>query len=140
MAKDPGGADGVEHSELDDAMAAFRERARVSNSGRAEVIAQALQALLDGVMTEEMRRDARAAAHSLAGSAGTFGFPVASRLGRDLEALFDHLDDDPQAQAQAGLEQVALLRRALTDPGDPADPADPGDPASGGEASHVDQT
>lgn len=115
MTTDPGSADGVEHSDLDAAMAGFRERARISNGARAEVIAQALQALLNGDLPEEMRLNARAAAHSLAGSAGTFGFPLASRLGRDLEALLDTIDDDPQAQARTGLEQVALLRQALTD-------------------------
>lgn len=125
MTTDPGRADGVEHSDLDDAMAGFRERARVSNGARAEVIARALQALLDGDLPEDMRLHARAAAHSLAGSAGTFGFPLASRLGRDLEALFETIDADPQARARAGLEQVALLRQALTDPAD----------TGGGEAS-----
>ena len=138
MTTDPGRADGVEHSDLDDAMAGFRERARVSNGARAEVIARALQALLDGDLPEDMRLHARAAAHSLAGSAGTFGFPLASRLGRDLEALFDTIDTidaDPQARARAGLEQVALLRQALADPADPADPDAP--PRNGGgEASH----
>jgi chemotaxis protein histidine kinase CheA len=138
MTTDPGRADGVEHSDLDDAMADFLERARVSNGARAEVIARALQALLDGDLPEDMRLHARAAAHSLAGSAGTFGFPLASRLGRDLEALFDTIDTidaDPQARARAGLEQVALLRQALADPADPADPDAP--PRNGGgEASH----
>lgn len=130
MASDSGRADGVEHSEFDDAMAGFRERARISNGARAEVIAQALQALLDGNLTEETRLIAHAAAHSLAGSAGTFGFPLASRLGRDLEALFDTVDADPQAQARAGLEQVTLLRQALTDPSE----------TGGGEDSHGQRT
>jgi HPt (histidine-containing phosphotransfer) domain-containing protein len=125
MTRDSGRADGVEHSEFEDAMAGFRERARISNGARAEVIAEALQAILDGTLTEETRLTARAAAHSLAGSAGTFGFPHASRLGRDLEALLDTVDADPHAQARTGLEQVALLRQALTDSAD----------TGGGEAS-----
>ena len=78
---------------MDLAMVAFRDRARATNLARTEVIAEALQSLQDGELLEEARLTARRAAHSVAGSAGTFGFGVASQLGRDLEALLDKVED-----------------------------------------------
>lgn len=102
------------------AMAAFRDRARVTNLARVEVIADALHRLGDGGLADDARLTARRAAHSLVGSAGTFGFAEASRLGRTLEDLLSEADgtedtDDAQVRARQGLELVARLREALTD-------------------------
>ncbi|WP_195908172.1 Hpt domain-containing protein [Nostocoides sp. HKS02] len=111
----------MDHEPMDAAMAAFRDRARATNLARAQVIAEALQSMHDGELVEDVRLTASRAAHSLAGSAGTFGFAAASQLGRDLEALLDGVDeparvDDAevtQARAARGLAQVAQLREAL---------------------------
>ena len=107
-----------------DAMAAFRERARATNLARVELIADALHHLGNGVLAEDARLTARRAAHSVAGSAGTFGFAEASLLGHTLEALLDEKADGAQgsdaARAREGLAVVARLRVALagrTDPG-----------------------
>ena len=124
MATDP------ERTDVDDvaehrarqAMASFHDRARVTNLARAEVIADALDRLRGGVLTEDGRSTARRAAHSLVGSAGTFGFGEASQLGRALEALLDEADgaSDRQRRAERGLELVEGLRGALTDATGPA--------------------
>lgn len=98
-----------------DAMASFRERARITNLARVEVIAEALDRLGDGALAEDAQLTARRAAHSVAGSAGTFGFAEASRLGHTLEALLTDNDDNDDARdrAREGLEVVARLREAL---------------------------
>lgn len=109
---------------MEDAMAGFRDRARASNLKRVEVIADALSAMREGALDEEGRLGARGAAHTVAGSAGTFGFAEASELGRALEVLLDAVKDpDPEdpadrtVRAERGLELVARLRTALLDPG-----------------------
>lgn len=98
-----------------DAMALLRERARVTNLARLELLTDALDRLRDGALDEEQRLTARLAAHSLVGSAGTFGFGEASHLGRSLEALLDEASEPERAEARAtqGLELVAALRVAL---------------------------
>ncbi|HEV7196672.1 MAG TPA: Hpt domain-containing protein [Pedococcus sp.] len=108
----------VEAGALEPAMAAFRDRARATNLTRVEVIAEALGVMLEGALPEEERLKARGAAHSLAGSAGTFGFAEASELGRALEALLDDADgtEDPKARAARGSQLVAHLRVTLSDP------------------------
>ena len=118
MAPHPDGADLGDPGAWDNAMGALRDRARVTNLTRVEVIAVALAAMHDGGLPEEARLGARGAAHTLAGSAGTFGFDEASELGRTLEALLDDVagTKDMRDRAQRGLGQVALLREALADP------------------------
>lgn len=126
---------------MDLAMVAFRDRARATNLARTEVIAEALESLQGGELLEEVRLTARRAAHSVAGSAGTFGFGAASQLGRDLEALLDEVEgvdevdgvevdgiEATRARAARGLEQVARLREALT-------AAPPTDGGESGEAT-----
>jgi HPt (histidine-containing phosphotransfer) domain-containing protein len=102
-------------------MASFRDRARVTNLARVEAIAEALHRLGDGALAEDDRLTASRAAHSLVGSAGTFGFGEASRLGRTLEALLCEVDgtEDTKVRAQRGLGLVAQLRAALTAGTDP---------------------
>ena len=102
-------------------MASFRDRARVTNLARVEAIAEALHRLGDGALAEDDRLTASRAAHSLVGSAGTFGFGEASRLGRTLEALLGEADgtedtDDAKVRAKHGLDVVARLREALAIP------------------------
>ena len=114
---DPADGEGDSEQRTLDAMASFRDRARVTNLARVEVIADALDCLRGGVLTQEARLTARRAAHSLVGSAGTFGFGEASHVGRALEALLDDAGGSEGAHVRAarGLELVAELRGALTD-------------------------
>ena len=104
-----------EKAPLDAAMAAFRDRARVTNLDRVAVIEEALVHLYGGVLPEDARLTARRAAHSLVGSAGTFGMREASELGRSLEAILDEAGSAgvPTVQAGDGLELVTRLRKAL---------------------------
>lgn len=99
----------------EDAMAGFRERARATNLARVDVIEEAVHALRDGTLTEQLRISGRGAAHALAGSAGTFGFDRAGELGRSLEALLDEplSTDAQQNRAGRAIEQVTRLRAAL---------------------------
>ena len=120
MPTDPGRAHVANDSQQRalDALTSFRDRARATNLTRVEVIAEALACLRGGVLPEESRLAARRAAHTLVGSAGTFGFGEASRLGRTLEAVLADADgtEGTQERAQRGLELVAQLRAALNEP------------------------
>jgi CheY-like chemotaxis protein/DNA-directed RNA polymerase subunit RPC12/RpoP len=57
--------------------------------GKIDAIDIASRGLASGVCTDEMRQGARIAAHSIAGSAGTFGFPEGTRIARELEQIFE---------------------------------------------------
>jgi HPt (histidine-containing phosphotransfer) domain-containing protein len=76
----------------DDALAAVMRglsaSANRANLARSAVIGEALRAAETGRLEEQQRQEAEAAAHQLAGSAGTFGLPRASRLAADLEDFF----------------------------------------------------
>lgn len=100
-----------------EAMASFRDRARATNLSRVEVLEDALALLRGGVLTEDARLTACRTAHTVVGSAGTFGFGEASRLARRLESLL-HEDDGSEGahvRAARGLELVAGLRAALAE-------------------------
>ena len=121
---------------MDAAMAAFRDRARDTNLARVEVIEEALGHLQSGVLREEARLTARRAAHSLVGSAGTFGMREASELGRTLEAILDDATGavGPQVRAGRGLELVTLLRVALGGPNRPNRPNRQNRPGGGSDS------
>lgn len=67
-------------------MAETWTRARPSIEDQLSSIESALDALLKDGLEEEERASAERAAHKLAGSVGTFGFPKGSELARKLEA------------------------------------------------------
>lgn len=52
-----------------------------------------IAAVRAGTLTPEARLEAASDAHKVAGAAGTFGFPEASRLAKAIEQLLD--SDDP---------------------------------------------
>jgi len=81
--------------------------------GRVDVIEQALSALLEGDLRDELRRKAEQEAHKLAGSVGTFGFKAASRLALEIERSFRAGSILEQAQALSLSETAAALRREL---------------------------
>ena len=76
----------------DAAVRAFREiaaRALVTNRARADVMAAAVMAGLEGHhLDADTRAKAQQAAHQVAGSAGTFGYPKVSQLAERLEQFF----------------------------------------------------
>ncbi|MFZ0964581.1 MAG: response regulator [Terriglobia bacterium] len=81
--------------------------------GRVEVVEQALSALLEGDLSDELRRKAEQEAHKLAGSVGSFGFKEASRLALEIERSFRAGSTLEQAQALSLSETAAALRREL---------------------------
>jgi HPt (histidine-containing phosphotransfer) domain-containing protein len=78
---------------------------RVWERRRGDVLARvdAIDAALAGDRDEPAREEARRQAHMLAGSAGTFGFPEASVIARELEHTLGTAaapDDAQRAQAE----------------------------------------
>jgi HPt (histidine-containing phosphotransfer) domain-containing protein len=94
----------------DDILRRVWEKRRGDVLGRVDVIDTALA---DG-RDEEMREEGRRQAHMLAGSAGTFGFPEASRIARELELTLQ----SGAAPDDAQRAQAAQLRTILE--GEPA--------------------
>jgi HPt (histidine-containing phosphotransfer) domain-containing protein len=81
------------------------ERRRADVLARVDAIDVALASGRDDADREEGRRQA----HMLAGSAGTFGFPEASAIARELE----HALEGGVAPDDAQRAQAELLRRIL---------------------------
>lgn len=107
----PGAAD---RERVQAALTGMRARAMARNLARVEVLAAAVEALALGRLGEAERAQAEQAAHSLAGSAGTFGFAEVTKPARDLEQLLGRPptgNGEPTAHARAS---VATLRAALT--------------------------
>ncbi len=98
------------------AVAQVWEQGKERIIGRVDTLEQAIIALLEGSLDQDLRRTAEREAHKLAGSLTTFGFPEGSRLARELEQTFQ--GDSPLVQAQALhlSEQVLALRRELEQP------------------------
>jgi diguanylate cyclase (GGDEF)-like protein len=80
---------------------------------RVDQIEAAVAAALEGTLDDDLRRDAAAQAHMLAGSSGTFGFAEASDHARRLELALNGAAP-PAAQELPGLaDHVVALRREL---------------------------
>ena len=58
---------------------------------RMEVLERALQALVQGTFTEELRLAAEQNAHKLHGSLGLFGYTEGSQIAKELETLFESI-------------------------------------------------
>lgn len=108
----PAGRENQSSSKSMIALAAVWARFRDATLARVETLEEAALALLEGRFTEEGRAVAEREAHKLAGSAGTFGFPGASRIARDLERRFS-THDLVQADAVTLAESIVTLRREL---------------------------
>jgi diguanylate cyclase (GGDEF)-like protein len=77
---------------------------------RIDLIERAIAALIGGDLKEELRVEARRAAHTLAGSVGTFGFARASKAASELELMFDDL---VQEQVPALSALIVTVRNEL---------------------------
>jgi DNA-binding response OmpR family regulator/HPt (histidine-containing phosphotransfer) domain-containing protein len=96
------------------------------------VLEQAAIALLRHELTAEQWQQARQDAHSLAGSLGTFGFPEASQLARQIEQCLQQ--ESPLDHAQAlQLQQWAVALRHQVDRS-PTLPASNSHPKSNGQS------
>lgn len=82
---------------------------------RVQTLEEAIAALLEARLDDELRDRAERDAHRLAGSAGTFGRHRASILARELEKLFTGTDPIDPALIPNALSQVELLRHDLED-------------------------
>ncbi|MHB1510376.1 MAG: response regulator [Acidimicrobiales bacterium] len=83
---------------------------------RVETLDEALVALVDARLDDELRRRAERDAHRLAGSAGTFGRHRASMLARGLEELFAGSAPIDLTAVKDALAQVESLRGELASP------------------------
>lgn len=88
-----------------DALRSVWERQHDRVSERIGVVEQALRALSEDRLDDELRADAERAAHMLAGSVGMFGFLDASDAARELES------DLAQATPDRTTALLALLGR-----------------------------
>jgi diguanylate cyclase (GGDEF)-like protein len=93
-----------------DTLAGVWEQYRPSILERIGLIERAVTALLAGELDEELRAGARRAAHTLAGSVGTFGFARASRAASELELM---LADPAHEQAPVLSALVVAMRHGL---------------------------
>ncbi len=97
-------------------LAALWERFKHKYSDRIRVLEQAITALLEGTLTEELGQQAQREAHMLIGSLGSFGFAEASRLSCEIEQFFRAGVRRSQAQVGHLSQLVVALRQALEQP------------------------
>jgi len=110
-------------SHLTSAMSSIWERYKETYLARIAVLEQAIAALQQSNLTEELRQSAVREAHTLVGSLGSFGFEKASHLSRQIEQTFK-ADTNPNPGQIEHLPQLVLaLRQELQR--DPATPAVP---------------
>jgi diguanylate cyclase (GGDEF)-like protein len=95
------------------AVAGLWPRFKGTALGRVEVVEQALSAVLEGDLADELRLKAQQEAHKLAGSVGSFGFKEASRLALEIERSFRTGSILGETQALSLLRTAAALRREL---------------------------
>jgi diguanylate cyclase (GGDEF)-like protein len=91
----------------EDTLLAVWERHRPEMLNRVAVIERAVTALITGDLGAELRGDAQGAAHTLAGSAGTFGYSRASQLAREIESELE----GAELASVPGLSKLALSLR-----------------------------
>ena len=77
---------------------------------RLEILERALQAFIQGKLSQELRLEAVQAAHKLAGSLGSFGLGSSSEKATELELLLEkqHLDE---SDISTLAEHLRLLKR-----------------------------
>ena len=111
------------------AVESIADHARSVNLDRADRLDQALAAVAAGSEEEATRHQAAEVAHQVVGSAGTFGFSVASQLAGEIGRYFiegDLADPDQLADAR---DLVRRLREELA-AGPDYQPDDEDDPTS----------
>ncbi|BAY85960.1 multi-component transcriptional regulator [Calothrix parasitica NIES-267] len=82
------------------------EKLKVENIQRIAILEQAVSALLENVLDEELRDKAQKVAHKFAGGLGTFGFSEGSHLARKIEEIF-------KSEVNLGLTQGIYLRELV---------------------------
>ena len=102
------------------------ERFKDKYSDRVTIVEQAVMAVQQDTLTEDLRQQALGEAHTLVGSLGSFGLTLASSLSREIEQIFQSQQSLNQAQKKRLSELVMRLRQEL------------GTAGSGGEVSVID--
>lgn len=92
------------------------ERGRADGLERLAELETAMIALLEDRLDSPGLTEARRVAHKLAGSAGTFGFPEASRIAADLEQELTSEGPLPRERCLRATELTEQLRAALERP------------------------
>lgn len=108
--------DPVVHLEVAAELQALWGRFQGQMLARVETLDEALAALVDTRLDDDLRRRAERDAHRLAGSAGTFGRHRASMLAHELEELFEGSAPVDLTAVLDALAQVELLRDELVSP------------------------
>jgi HPt (histidine-containing phosphotransfer) domain-containing protein len=92
------------------------ERFKEATFNRVVVLEQAVMALLEGTLSDELQRQAERDAHKLAGSVGMFGFAEGSRLARTIEQMLQAGAPLGQTETLRLSELVVILHRELEQP------------------------
>lgn len=95
------------------AVAALWEKFSEKFFERVSLLDGACAALEKGRLSEEVRQEARMAAHKLAGSLGTFGIAEGSKLAAEMESILEAGGSPDQAQIHRLFELAANLRKEL---------------------------
>jgi len=82
------------------------ERNRSSVAARVEVLEQAVRAIEARRLDNQLSREARRAAHTLAGSLGMFGFSDAAMAASELECFVSHHCAADPARARAAVDRL----------------------------------
>ena len=89
-----------------EALAQAWETLKVENIQRIAILEQAVSALLENVLDEELRDKAQKVAHKFAGGLGTFGFSEGSHFARKIEEIF-------KSEVNLGITQGIYLRELV---------------------------
>lgn len=100
-------------TQLPVAIHAIWERHREETVRRVRTLEEAVAALPDGALDDDLHARAQRDAHKLAGSLGMFGFPTGSELAREFEQTLAIRDDPAASNAPRLAELVLALRDEL---------------------------
>ena len=92
------------------------EKLKVENIQRISVLQEAVSALLENILDEELREKAQKVAHKFAGGLGTFGFSEGSHLAREIEQIFKLGTNLDRTQGIYLRELVKLLQWEIQQP------------------------
>jgi diguanylate cyclase (GGDEF)-like protein len=100
--------DGLD-AQRNELLSALWERHHGTNAARVEALESAALALVDGNLPPSLRKEAKVAAHKLAGSLGTFGFDEGTSVARTAEALLDQVDLDANELSQCVVALIDIV-------------------------------
>ncbi|MGI8773715.1 MAG: response regulator [Actinomycetota bacterium] len=110
-------------ADIEAGLAAIRDRYQDNAAQQVKLVEDAVVAALEGRLEPDGRREAERAAHKLAGSAGTFGFPAASAFAREIEGTLTGHEALTHGQAFRLAGLVNDLAASLVGAPEPSAPA-----------------